>query len=338
MDPILDSMFACLETGDPVFLPSKMWRALNERNIRQLFDNGIENFKQTIALNYFTWVVVPHHDQFIHIVKRTKIADWPSILTGFFDYDRSPLLAERVRPQLYSLFVKMVWMYAKRNDPERLLDQLQEPELGNPFRVHSGGRIISQDLANSVLEFYAMRDGFGRGYDESVTVCELGAGYGRNAFVFLELFPHCRYIIIDIPPALYLAQHYLTRLYPGKKVFRFRPFEDSSAIRNEMNNADIVFLLPHQASSIPDKTVDLTINISSLHEMKPEQIEAYFGLFDRITRGCIYSKQWWVSRNPDDGLTIKNADYPVRPSWKEIFLRQTKLQPAFFEAMYAVGK
>jgi hypothetical protein len=107
-------------------------------------------------------------------------------------------------------------------------------------------------------------------------------------------------------------------------------------VEKEFNDADIIFLLPHQAEMLPAKSVDLFINISSLHEMKIEQIHAYFKLIDKLTKGFFYSKQWWVSHNPADGITITPREYPVPQNWKQLYLRSAKVQSYFFEVMYAL--
>ena len=73
---------------------------------------------------------------------------------------------------------------------------------------------ISQDLGNSTLEFYAIAEALGREDPGPNGVLELGAGYGRLAWLYLAAFPRLRYLIVDIPPALALSQEYLTRLFP----------------------------------------------------------------------------------------------------------------------------
>jgi hypothetical protein len=89
---------------------------------------------------------------------------------------------------------------------------------------------------------------------------------------------------------------------------------------------------------LPAKSVDLFINISSLHEMKIDQIHAYFKLIDRLTHGFFYSKQWWVSHNPADEITITPKEYPVPHNWKQLYLRAANVQTYFFEAMYAISQ
>ena len=43
---------------------SQFWLDLNKRNIEQLKEYGYENFKRTVALNYFTWIIGFGDEQF----------------------------------------------------------------------------------------------------------------------------------------------------------------------------------------------------------------------------------------------------------------------------------
>lgn len=328
-------MFHCLRQGPTVYLPSKFWEEFNEKNLNQLEMDGIQNLKQTLALNYFTWVIGKSDHQFRNLLKNTRLVDWPSVIAGLSEYDASCSLTRRQQLS-YGLFTRMLWRFVETFDSKRILQQLDEPLEGNPFKVHLGGRLISQDLANSVLEYYSMREFWRPGMNDSISVCELGAGYGRNAYVFLKLFPQSKYIIIDIPPALYVSQHYLSSVFPGKKIFPFRCFNNFWEIEREFLASDVAFLLPHQAEMLPAKIVNLFVNISSLQEMKREQIDVYLGMVDRLTRGFFYSKQWFVSQNPADNITITSKDYSIPKSWRELYHRAARVQTHFFEAMYAI--
>jgi len=331
----LKSMFDCLSAGEAAYLPSKFWEKLNKINLGQLTDEGISNFKRTIAQNYFTWVVGIQDPQFQYLIRTMKITDWPRLLKGVFTADSSSSIP-RMRQVELTLFTRMLWTLAERTDPLGLMAGMEEPALGNPFKICLRGKLISQDLANSLLEFYSIREVFSPSPKERFTIAELGAGYGRTAHVFLNAFPRCRYIIVDIPPALYVAQYYLTRIFPDRKAFRFRPFREIEEVKNEMDASDIVFLLPHQAEMLEKNTIRLFINISSLHEMTRDQLALYLILIDRLTDGYFYTKQWKVSINPEDGISIRHEDYPIPEVWDRLYLRTPKVQVSFFEAMYRV--
>ena len=196
---------------------------------------------------------------------------------------------------------------------------------------------MSQDLCNSVHELYSMLGPGASPGRPAPAVAELGAGYGRLGYVLMNAVPDASYTIIDIPPALYLSQRYLTTLFPELPAFRFRPFAAYDDIAQEFSHARLRFLAPHQAELLPAKIFDYFINISSLHEMTLAQVQNYFRLIDRLCRGSFYTKQWRVSRTQVNGCTLREHDYPVPPGWRTVFHRRHPIQRMFFDALYAVA-
>ena len=53
----LDAMLAAISHARAEVQPSAFWQHLSQRNIADLREHGYENFKRTLALNYFTWIV-----------------------------------------------------------------------------------------------------------------------------------------------------------------------------------------------------------------------------------------------------------------------------------------
>lgn len=269
--PEIREMFDEFSNYRPEILPSKYWEELNAKNLQQLADSRYENFKQTLARNYFTWIVNPFNKQMRFLMREAGV--WAS-LRYVFRALRSPRhehLAKKKHSVYYDLLTNLLWDYVEKHDRDKLLGRLTEPGEGNPPQVTRDGRLISQDLANSLLEY---REIMHPDVDPGGvrTILELGPGYGRTAYVFLSLLPDCRYILVDIPPALYVAQRYLSSVCPDRKVFAFRSFDDFDSVRDEFEAASIVFLTPNQLEKLPGKSIDLFLNISSLHEMRLDQV------------------------------------------------------------------
>ena len=332
--PEIWAMFDEFPKYRPEIFPSKYWNELNRKNLQQLADNGYENFKRTVARNYFTWIVNPLNKQVRFLMGEAGLWESMKIIAGAIASPRHELL-KRKHTIFYNLLTNLLWVYVEKNDSDGLLRQIDEPLEGNPLRVTRGDRLISQDLANSLIEYEAiLHPDLDR--REVRTILELGPGYGRTAHVFLTLQPGCRYILVDIPPALYVAQRYLTSIFPQRKIFSFRAFDDYQSVQQEIENADIVFLTPNQLELLPNKSVDLFVNISSLHEMRMDQVRYYFGEIERLTRKYFYFKQWKETTVPSENETIKEADYPVCAEWRLLHRQQCAVQHKFFEALYAL--
>ena len=335
MNDTMNEMFRSLTNGPEVYQPSKFWQQLNELNVAQLESGGMGNVKRTLAQNYFTWIVGFRSPLFRQLSRITSYSNWLQVLRGLPAYDKESGLRLRRFYELH-IFSRLVWLLAERHDSKQLLARIHEPEFGNPFRIRFRDRLISQDLANSLMELYAIVEARTPASHDPITVCELGAGYGRNAYMFLSAYAKCKYIIVDIPPALYVSQEYLAAVLPSRRFMRFRPFDSFAEVEQEFNQADVVFLLPHQAEQLPRKSVDYFVNISSFHEMTLAQIEVYFDLVDRLTRGHFYMKQWQSFENKRDGITIAQKDYPYRSQWKQVYTRTPPSHPSFFETLFEI--
>ena len=332
MDPRLREMLDEFPKFREEILPSKYWAELNRKNLRQISDSSYENFKRTVARNYFTFIVTPWNRQTRFLMRSLPFGQAASIFFGAL-FAPGHELFKWYQSIYYNLLTKLLWAYVDKNDPEHLLDRLSEPLQGNPPRVYQGKRLISQDLANSFLEYLSVMNA---DVDENEirTIMELGSGYGRSAYAHLTLRPDCRYVLVDIPPALYVCEKYLSDVFKDRKMFPFRPFERFEDIKDEYENAEILFLMPHQLELVPDKSVDLFINISSLHEMRIDQIRYYFKLMEKLTRKYFYTKQWKESKIPYENVIIRQADYPINKNWRQIYARECKVQDQFFEALY----
>lgn len=330
--PEIQAMFDEFPRYRKEILPSKYWEELNRKNLQQLADSRYENFKRTLARNYFTWIINPFDDQLRFLMR--DAGTWPSIriLVSALFAPRHDHLKKK-HTIFYNTLTNLLWAYVEKCDAAGLLERLSEPREGNPPEVIRNGRLISQDLANSLLEYEAiMHPDLDRRYVK--TILELGPGYGRTAYVFLTLQPGCRYILVDIPPALYVAQRYLSTVFEHRRIFSFRPFDSFDQVRGEFADADIIFLTPNQLELLPDKSIDLFLNISSLHEMRMDQIRYFFGEINRLTRRYFYFKQWKETTIPFENETITEADYPIQEDWRLINRQQCKVQTYFFEALY----
>jgi putative sugar O-methyltransferase len=332
LDPRLREMLDEFPKFREEILPSKYWEQLNKKNLQQISDNSYENFKRTVARNYFTFIVTPWNQQTRFLMRSLPFAQAVRIFFSAFFAPKHALFKWH-QSTYYNLLTKLLWAYVERNDPDKLLASLSEPLEGNPPRVFQGDRLISQDLANSFLEYQSVMDSEVDA-SEIRTIMELGSGYGRTAYVYLNLHPDRRYVLVDIPPALYVCEKYLSDLFEDRNIFSFRPFERYDDISDEYESADIAFLMPHQLELLPEKSVDLFINISSLHEMRMDQIRYYFGIMEKLTRKYFYTKQWKETTIPYENVVIRQADYPVDENWRQIYARDCKVQDLFFEALY----
>ncbi len=91
-----------------------------------------------------------------------------------------------------------------------LLSRLVEDGAFGVGTARVGGRLVSRDLLDSVLELNVLDEAVG-GLDGRVVV-DIGAGYGRLAWRLTEAFPSARVLATDgVPYSSVLASWYLAR-------------------------------------------------------------------------------------------------------------------------------
>jgi len=347
----LVSMLGYFKKEGGRYAPSGFWDSLNRLHVQDLLAGNYPFFKRTLAFQYFTWLPSPTNVQVRNLariwMRHPGIAAIGPRLTCSPRQQFPPSVTRISGPRFraptpiylmfYRLFVGLLRHYAEREDRIHLVERLEEPPEGGPLRMYWDRRLVSQDLYNSILELLAI-DRSVHLDPNSSRVAELGAGYGRLAYVFLKSEMCKQYVIVDIPPALYVSQRYLSEVLPGLRFFRFRPFENFSEAAEEFKSSRVCFLTPDQLEHLPSKYFDLFISISSLQEMKMELVSRYISLIDKLTGGHCYLKQWREWRNPIDGVSIGYRDYPIPGSWRRMFARRHPVQSGMFEALWEVPR
>src|SRR5215207_2292324 len=303
----IEAMRSHVAGAPDVYRPGAFWRDLLEQNLEMLRSDGIRNFKRTVNTNYYNWLVISWTDPQM----RAALRHWlerPSLAPLLARMEPAAGVRMRVADHAfhfsakagrrYRPFVAAAWEQARSEDRLRLTERLAEPEIGNPVRVWSRGRMVSQDLANSIVECnYAARSGLVR---DGARVAELGAGYGRLAHVFSAAAPVV-YCIFDIPPALAIAQWYLGELLGGDRVVPFRPDFDGDAV-TVLRPGTVGFFTPDQLELFPDGWFDVTQTISTLPEMPDPQARHFVALLAAKSSGELFLKQWRRWRNQADGV------------------------------------
>lgn len=336
----LDDLLAEAEGMPKIYRPSEFWTQENDRHRTKLLEADLSNFKRSLNVRYFNWrtmgILCHQMRPIIHGLLSGNIAPLGRSrfinprLSGVKNVTNFNALASFV----YRVHVAYLYEFVKKIDRLNLLDRLPEPVLGNPFLVDYKGALRSQDLCNATHEFYSITEH--ADLPDEAQIAELGAGYGRTAYVFLKAMPRIKYCIIDIPPALYISQKYLSRVFHGEGVFMYRPFKEFSSVKDEFNECRIRFLMPHQIELLPPKMFDQFINISSLHELSGEQISNFLKQIDRLCSGHFYTKQWRRSWAKDNGH-IRMNEYPIPGHWNEIYKNSRHpIQNMFFDALYKV--
>lgn len=286
-----------MKKAPDIFKPSYIWKDIFEQFERVLYTNPLQNFKSQRYNTRFS--------------------------------DPTPISSD-----IYERYLWMYWSEIKKKDSLNLLQTLDEPRLGGAKTYTIQGKKITHDLLQSIDEFYAIFPYFPNN-DNHSTILELGAGYGRLAYVFSKAMKNNTYIVVDMPGSLIISQYYLSRVFSKEKILTFQEsMKIKKFTKKTLSKYQIVFLTPWQLPDMSEKTVDIFINIYSFQEMTTKQISNYYILIDRICKNLFFSKQLVRSYNPKDELIINQKDYPKYKHWEKLFERLSSFNETVFEVLY----
>src|SRR5688500_16510620 len=195
-----------------------MWNELCDKHVKLLREHGFASFKRTINFEYHQWSVRSFLD-----VKTLQLG------LSLLRRGRLPNAAVRARIDIedaldthwtkgrvtkqrllaYRMYVGLLWDLALAGDDLGVLTSVEEPSFGRPLRIRHGEKLITQDLALSAMELNSIaRNCDLRNVRRSA---EIGAVYGRLAWVMLRTQPQLSVHVIDIPPALAVSESYLAK-------------------------------------------------------------------------------------------------------------------------------
>lgn len=308
-------------------LMSKYWWFLAKRNIEQIQNDSFANFKQTVARNYYTWV--GKDGELLMSAVFDDLKNWggasgsESIEAREIFRLHSHFSTKESIDFNINTFLFYLYVYKTYGEHEQILE---EPSEGNPPAILINNKLVSQDILNSFLDYKSIS----QCCDLSLTKCvlELGAGYGRTAYYLLRKHTHLTYIIVDIPPALYIAQRYLTEQFPDKPNVKFSKNLSAEELQRAINDRAIIFLTPDQLRLVGDKEVDLSIAIDNLHAMSTQQVANYFDEFNRVST-MFYFTYWPGMRIPFDDYSFDSSKWPVKQNWQLVHEVRTKVPSCY---------
>lgn len=340
----------------PVYSLQPKWQIGVDIQVQLLTTYGVENFKRTVSHGYQNFIMSSLYDpQVMQLLKTMQTnftsEPWFNIIevpdhVGMHDriYDdpidthfENPTykLANPEYREIYRIAVGLLWEQVRATDTFHILDKLEESEIGNPIRIWRKGKRISSDLAHSVRERNMMMGSMNLDGMEQLTVMEIGAGHGRLAEVFGKTTNY-RYVIFDIVPALYVAQWYITRLFPDEPVFTFRHFDRFNEIKGELDESMFAFFTPNQIEMFPDGYFDLAVNMNSLGEMRLDQVKNYLHQIDRLTKQGFMSRQEfheqsknkWLEKFPKETFALPEEH------WELVVDKVDEFHPYFFNQIW----
>ena len=228
---------------------SRFWNIINIRHINQINEFGIENFATTIAMSYFTSIVYKD-EQVKNILdylaeKKISSSNYSNqIFKQQLNLDFSHSVNHNIILNLLYAYLKdkKIYTYLKLLEKNNfLIDKMPNIEIEN--------QKITQDKLNSLLEFINIDRIIDKISSTSLNILEIGAGSGRTTETIISLLENkkkIKYVIVDIPPALYINYLRIKNNYPNKKIKIALGIESFESLKEIYEKNDIILILPHQ--------------------------------------------------------------------------------------------
>jgi hypothetical protein len=218
--------------------------------------------------------------------------------------------------------------YVKSIDRLGLLDKLVEDDYFGNFVFQIGGKTISRDLLDSILEIYFLDRHLGLASVENHrAILDVGAGYGRLAHRLLSALSGAqRYLCTDaVAESTFISEYYLGfRGLDGRA--RAVPLDEiESALAAE--RADLAINI-HSFSECQPSAIDWWVSLLARHRVKhlmivPNQLEHGGTLLltnQRDDMRAIFERHGYreIAKEPKyrDPLVQRHA---VNPTWHFLF-------------------
>jgi len=301
---------------------SKYWNYINVKNLKQIInDRGIENYANTVALSYYTFLTTSL-DMEKDLLE--SISGENYISSEEINKHHTGLGLENSK-NYNKIVLKLFSLIKKLNLVDKLKSISDKGFLGfnDPFLTLDSIKVTSDKL-NSLLDYKKFQESFPN--QKFNTILEIGAGSGRFSEVFLTFNEGCKYIICDIPPAIYINYIRQKKVFSNKKIKFCFDIKTNKEFLINLKENDIIFIFPHQIELIENNNIDVVVAIDCIHEMDKKTIKYYFENINRFAK-MIYFSVWNKTAVPLSGSfkflsnrldSNSRKDYQIPKEWKMI--------------------
>ena len=157
-------------------------------------------------------------------------------------------------------------------------------------------------------------------------IAEIGGGYGGVISKAKKRYSKARFIIFDLPELLTVQTYYIYNAFPESKILYLKDIlERGNKVFYE--DFDFIILPGWMIDQVPDKFIDLVINMRSMMEMSLNIIAFYFTHIHRTVKSnglfACFNRYHKKSHSEED-IVLK--DYPFDEFWTPVISQTSILQ------------
>jgi putative sugar O-methyltransferase len=296
---------------------SKLWLHLLYAHIKRfenISNNDFDSYNKYIFKNYtLRFDTLEHYQDIIKILQK-KLSRKIDRQT-----DRQTDSNDKIKDDISKLMLNFL------EDKPANVDYLKDTNLQDKLQSAIEFEYLKHNLEFKNLEF----------------IIEIGAGYGRIPEYLINNKVKKTYIIIDIPPALYFSQKYLSHKFSNHKILKYNTKLTHQILKENLRSFDLIFLSLHQLiflkNILPvEKTISICIN--ALQEIPKDTILEIYKQLEEISKySYIKSVNSNVNNPYKDELLNFDSILKILNQWN-IISRNSYTFPSNYSEMILIRK
>ena len=158
--------------------------------------------------------------------------------------------------------------------------------VGNNKCVNYRGQRLNHRILRYTYYLSQLKNNLNFRKDEKLVICDIGGGYGGLLRLLKYIYKNSCCILVELPETCLLASYFLKKNFTKKKILLNSDFSEK---KQNFLDYDFVILPQSQIKNLPNESVDLMINTSSLSEMDNKTQNFYVDQIERLTKKYFYS-------------------------------------------------
>lgn len=322
IDPILKHITDIFISSKSYKTVSNYWHIRNIKSFETLAKFGIDKYGSTIAPYYFTFTELYHDEWFDGVVASHKNSPFKIESNELFKKQKNFSLRESIS---YNYLCYLLFYSLKKSPYYEYLEKLNDKTyLGfdDPY-ISINNINISTDKIASLFDCEKILKTFDK--SKINKILEIGAGSGRTSEALLSITENTKYIICDIPPAIYISYKRLKIAFPDKKISLLIDTNNEAELKKKIEASDISFIFPDHLKLLNKNFIELTLAIDCLHEMDKPIIQYYLDCVNNFSKNFYFSV-WEKTEVPysknifkkENVLSYHAGDYNIPGSWENV--------------------
>jgi hypothetical protein len=171
-------------------------------------------------------------------------------------------------------------------------------------------RLYDLSVLRQTLSLALLRDTIPECFVDGQFVLIIGDGFGTLTSLFLTAEPAVRVLAVNLTPSLLLDLSYVRHALPDIRL-GLATDANEIAVHHADSNVRLIAIQADNVDLLANLPISLAVNIASMQEMNPSDIEGYFSFIrtstaEKVAFYCCNRE----NKELPDGTVIRFDDYP----------------------------